>query len=395
MLKSTSPVPHMHLGYGILAAWLVLVIMGLMMSISAPSVLAQERFGDALFFFKRQALFTVLSAASLLVLMHIPYRIWLYPRVVQGLFAGTTGTLVLVLFLPPIREVHRWIRLGPLSFQPSELAKLALVLYIAYQAHRLGRQQFLHPFHGLLSISLVTLIWSGFILKEPDLGNAVLLFLLAGSLLFLGRIPIRYLALPFLLLGLLFGFLVWTNHIPAYWMNRIHAYLNPEAYAQTSAYQQNQAIIALGHGGLTGVGYGQSLQKLYYLPEPQTDYVYAIVGEEFGFMGTMGLLAAYLWIVMAGLVIGWRTKDFGGQMMAFGLSAWIAWQALGNISVVVGLLPSKGLVLPFVSYGGTSLWVHTLGVGWLLSVDRFHRNPFPWLLPEYEGPSPALTSRTT
>ena len=269
----------------VFSAWTVLVLVGLLMAISAPSVVAQERFGDALFYFKRQALFTLLAAVGVFVTAHVSYRVWLFPRVVQGLFFGTTAGLILVLWSAPIREVHRWLHFHFFTFQPSELAKLALVIYAAYQAHRVGARKFRNPAYGLIPVTLVCTAWGVLIIQEPDLGNTLLLFLIAGFILFLGETPLRYLLIPVLAAGLVFGYLVFTHNIPEYWMKRIQAYVDPGAYARTLAYQRNQAIVALGNGGFTGVGYGRSLQKIYYLPESETDYVFAVLGEELGWLG--------------------------------------------------------------------------------------------------------------
>lgn len=377
-----SPEKLSSSGIFLVTVWLLLLLLGLMMTISAPSVYAQEQFGDALFFFKRQLIFSILGGMTLYLFSFIPYRLFLYPPVIRLMFIMTTAGLILVLFLPPIRNVHRWIHLGPFTFQPSELAKGAIVLYIAYQAHRLGTEEFRRPVYGIIPTLLITFFWGFLILKEPDLGNTAVFLAIAFSMLILGGVALKYFFIP--LTGAIIGglLLIASGQLPQYWMERIHAYLDPEQYALTIAYQRIQALIALGHGGFFGVGYGRSLQKLYYLPEAHHDYVFAILGEEFGFIGTLFVLSLYTAFFILGLKIARRAQDFGGRMLGGGITLWISLQALTNISIVTGLLPPKGLVLPFISYGGTALLLHTMGIGILLSLDRYRKDPIPWLTRE-------------
>ncbi len=366
-------------GIVLLASWILLVLTGLLMTISVPSVYAQERFGNALFFFKRQLIFAVLAGITIYLVNRIPYRLFLYPRFIQLTFATTTLFLFLVLILPPIRSVHRWIHIGPFTFQPSELAKFALVLYIAYHGHRLGSTQFKRILFGALPVTIITLFWGFLILKEPDLGNTVIFLGIALTMLYMGGTPLKTFLIPAGSLASITTLLIIMGRIPSYWMDRIMAYLDPEQYALTIAYQRIQAMIALGHGGFFGVGYGRSLQKLYYLPEAHHDYVFAIIGEEFGLIGTLFVLGLYLVFLIAGFQLARRNNDFGGRLLAAGLTTWIGLQALTNISIVTGLFPPKGLVLPFVSYGGTSLMLHSLATGILLSLDRFRYHPVSWL----------------
>ncbi len=354
---------------GLASIWTVLVGIGLIMASSAPVMIAQDRFGDPLFFFKRQVFYAAVGLIALIVCIRIPYNLWLYPTVMRWIFLGCTVGLIAVLWLPPIRSAHRWIRLGPLSLQPSEFAKLGLILYLAFLAHRAGRTGFRRWQATTAYALIVPALWALLILCEPDLGNGVILLVLAGLLVFIYGIPMRVLLLGGGVLAILIGiaFTVWVDP-PQYWIERIRAYLEPEAYRQTAAYQQYQAMIALGHAGPWGTGFGRGMQKLFYLPESYNDYVFAVLGEELGLPGTLAVTLLYFVLWILGIRVAQRAWTPAGSLMAMGIACWIALQAFLNISVVTGLLPSKGVVLPLISYGGSALVIFSAAMGILISI---------------------------
>ncbi len=359
---------------GILVVWGLLSGIGLLMGGSAPVLIAQERFGDPLFFLKRQVLYTLAGTGVLLLAARVPYNVWVYPAVARAFFFVCPALLVAVFWFPPVRGVHRWIRWGPLlSFQPSELAKLGIVVYIAFLVHRQGPQAFRDRLSQVAYAGLVTALWAVLIVREPDLGNALILLCIAGSMVFVGQVSLRQMALGAAVAATVIGlaFLLWVD-VPRHWKDRVLAFLDLEAHAQTTGYQQRQALIALGHGGLWGTGYGRSLQKLYYLPEPHNDYVFAILGEELGLPATLlvvTLYGAYFWL---GLTTARRARLPAGRVMAVGIAVWICFQAFLNITVSVGLAPPKGTVLPFISYGGTAYLLYSWATGILVSIAEDH-----------------------
>ena len=341
--------------------------LGIVMVYSASAILAMDRFRDPYFFLKKQAFWAVLGLGVLWGVMSVDYRRW-RPYVFWFLVAAA-GLLVLVL-VPPfgqsINGTRRWLRWGPFSFQPTELAKLALVLYLAdFLARRQATITLF--FRGVLPPLLVTGLISGLVLLQPDLGSSVALATLVFCMLFLaGAQPLHMgligaSAVPVVVLAI---------YVAPYRLRRLFAFLDPWADPRGAGFQIIQSYLALGGGGLFGRGLGDSKQKLFYLPEPHTDFIFAIVGEELGFIGavvTIGLFGLLLW---RGIRIGLRVADPFAALTAFGLTAYLTTQAVVNLGVVVGLLPTKGLPLPFVSFGGSSLLVAMAAVGLLLNISQ-------------------------
>jgi cell division protein FtsW len=341
--------------------------LGIVMVYSASAILAMDRFRDPYFFLKKQAFWAVLGLGVLWGVMSVDYRRW-RPYVFWFLLAAA-GLLVLVL-VPPfgqsINGTRRWLRWGPFSFQPTELAKLALVLYLAdFLARR--RATITLFFRGVLPPLLVTGLISGLVLLQPDLGSSVALVAVVFCMLFLaGARPLHLgligaSAVPVVVLAIVGA---------SYRLRRVFAFLDPYADPRGAGFQIIQSYLALGGGGLFGRGLGDSKQKLFYLPEPHTDFIFAILGEELGFIGaavTIGLFGLLLW---RGVRIGLRVADPFAALTAFGLTAYLTTQATVNLGVVVGLLPTKGLPLPFVSFGGSSLLVAMAAVGLLLNISQ-------------------------
>jgi cell division protein FtsW len=351
-------------------AMIVLLSVGVVMVYSASAIMATDRFRDPYFFLKKQVVWALLGSLCLLVALRMDYRRlerWQWPILIVA-----AGLLVLVLvppFAQPINGTRRWLRLGPVSFQPAELAKLALVVYLAGYLSR--RREGLHDFwRGLLPPLMIAVAFAALVLAQPDLGNCLTLIMVTFGLLYLAGVRTRHLAfvvapaLPLLVVA------VW---MAPYRLRRITTFLDPWSDQRGSGFQIIQSWLALGSGGLFGRGIGESRQKLFYLPESHTDFIFAVVGEELGFLGALGILALFLLLIWRGLRVGVRAPDAFGAYLALGITVLIATQALVNVGVVTGTLPTKGLPLPFVSFGGSALLTTMLSTGVLLNISQ-HAN---------------------
>ncbi|MGP0591417.1 putative lipid II flippase FtsW [Nitrospira sp. T9] len=344
---------------------LALSLGGLVMVFSASGVMAENKFTNATYYLQRQIVWMLLGFGVLLVGSFIDYRQWKQwiPMVVGGCIVG----LLLVLAVgPQINGARRWLALGFFSIQPTEMAKLAVVLYLA--AFLSNPQRRVTDWQrGFLPPVAMVGIMCGLIVVEPDLGSTVVISLVFVGMMYLAGARVRHLAYlggP-MILGV--GALIWMS--PERW-ERMTTFMNPFADRQGAGYQLVQSILALENGGLFGVGLGQGKQKLMFLPEGHTDFVLALVGEELGLIGTCGLLALFAILVCKGFRVAALAPDLFGRYLALGITLLLGIQALINAGVVSGLLPTKGLTLPLVSYGGSSLLVTMLALGILLSVAR-------------------------
>ena len=344
-----------------------LVSIGVVMVYSASAIVAGDRFHDAYFFLKKQLFWALLGAAGLWLALRVDYR--RLERFVLPLLAVSVALLVLVL-IPPIGQAingtRRWIRLGPVSFQPVELAKLALVVYLA--AFLAKKREGLADFwQGLLSPLVVAGVLGALVLAQPDLGNCLTLIALTFALLFLAGGRLAHLGLILAPAVPLIAIAIW---MAPYRLRRITAFLDPWSDPRGSGFQIIQSWLAFGNGGVLGQGIGASKQKLFYLPEAHTDFIFAIVGEELGFVGAAAVVALFSVFVWRGLRIGLRAPDPFGGYLALGITVLIATQTLVNLGVVLGLLPTKGLPLPFVSFGGSALLITMLSTGVLLNISQ-------------------------
>ena len=348
------------------ATTVALLGFGLVMVWSASSALAQEQHGNAYHFLVKQALWAALGLVVMVAATRLDYRRLRQPSVVYSVVAVTTALLIVVLFLRPVNETHRWLRIGALSFQPAELAKLTLVLFLAYHLER--RAERINEFLTGLFPALLLLGWFAFLVYiQPDLGSAATLSLIGGVMLFLAGVRLRYFAaLALLALPLLYRAVM----VAAYRRDRIEAFLNPYSDARGSGYQIIQSLIAVGTGGVAGTGLMEGRQKLFYLPYPYSYFIYAVIGEELGLIGAAAVVAAFLVLLWRGMRAAWNAPDPFGMFLASGLTLAIVIQALINVSVVLGLLPTKGIPLPFISAGGSSLVLTLLAVGMVLSVSQ-------------------------
>ena len=262
---------------------------------------------------------------------------------------------------------RRWLQLPGTTFQPSEFAKLAVIIALAHYCERKGRKMGTFRY-GLLIPGMVLALFLGLIFIEPDWGATALLATVCGLMLFLAGTKLRFMVPPVIVLGAAGGFLLSQNTVR---LNRIMSWLDPEGTKQGVGYQAWQSLIALGSGGTTGLGLGNGRQKLGFVPEHQTDFIFSVIGEELGLVATMGVVVAFVLFGVCGAYIAMRSRDFFGFLLASGMTLLIGLQAFINIGVVTSTLPNKGLPLPFISRGGTNLVVMLFCVGVLLSVARF------------------------
>ena len=348
------------------AAVVVLVLLGTLMVFSASAVMAAERYDSSYHFLVRQLAWAVIGLAAMVAIMNLNYRRLCNPLVVFPAVGLQLALLLAVLFAPSTNNAHRWLTLGPVSFQPSELTKVALVLFLAYFLQT--RKGAVNDWkHTLLPIGLVTGASVLLIVKEPDLGTSLAILLIVAAMLFAGGLRPSYFAYAGLAALPLLYFLVFSV---GYRYKRILAFLDPYADPLGKGFQIIQSFIAVGTGGISGVGLMEGKQKLFYLPEPHTDFIFAVIGEELGFLGSLAVLGLFGVILWRGLRASARCSDEFGRLLAIGLTVLLVGQALVNMSVVLGLLPTKGIPLPLVSYGGSSLLMSLVAVGVLLNISQ-------------------------
>jgi cell division protein FtsW len=329
-------------------------------------VLAEEVHGNAYHFLVRQVVWAAVGLAVMVAAMRFDYRKLRRPGAVYLAVGTATVLLILVLFVRPVNDVHRWLRLGALSFQPAELAKLAMVLSLAYHIERRGER--INDFLPSLFPALLLLGWFAFLIFiQPDLGTAATLVLIGCVMLFLGGVRLRYFAALSLPAAVLLYHAVTAA---AYRRDRIEAFLNPYADPRGSGYQVIQSLIAVGTGGISGLGLMEGRQKLFYLPYPYSDFIYAVIGEELGLLGAGAVLLGFVLLLWRGVRTAWKAPDPFGTYLAAGLTLSIVMQALINMSVVLGLLPAKGIPLPLISAGGTSLVLTLLALGLVMNVSQ-------------------------
>lgn len=353
----------------ILIITVTLALVGLVMVFSASAVVAGEnkRLHDSWYFLKRQLAWLTFGLVLLHMVSRIDYVWW--KRLALPLLGFITVLLVVVL-IPSVgvaaKGARRWLHLGPISIQPVEMVKLIAVIYLA--AYLAKKEDRLQSFvEGVLPAVAVVGLLSGLVLLEPDLGTIVVIGLVTAGMLFLGGARVSHLLrlVPVALIAVMV--LIWLS--PYRWQ-RLIAFLNPEKDPTGAGFQIHQSFLAFGRGGLFGVGLGESKQKLFFLPEGHTDFVLALIGEELGLLGTGIIILLFALFTIRGFQIAARARMPFGRYLGIGITTLIGIQALINACVVTGLLPTKGLTLPFVSYGGSSLVMSLVGVGILLNISR-------------------------
>jgi cell division protein FtsW len=346
---------------------ITLLLIGIVMVYSSSTIIAAENFHDPYFFLKKDILWVILGIACILFFMNFDYKLlrkYIYPLLFISFFL-----LILVLVPDLGKEVggaKRWLKLGFFSFQPSELAKLVLIIYMSHSLVK--KEDYLDNFSmGYLPNLLILGIFSLLIIFQPDLGTAVLIASVIFFLFIIAGVRYSYLLYSFLMI-LPFLFTAISN--VGYRKRRILAFLDPWSDPFDAGFQIIQSFLALGKGGLIGLGLGQGEQKLFYLPEPHTDFIFAVIGEELGFIGAMIIIALFLFLFLKGIKVAKGCSDPFGKYLAFGIIMMITLQVIINIGVVVGLLPTKGLPLPFISMGGSSLIINSVGIGILLNISK-------------------------
>jgi cell division protein FtsW len=352
---------------------LALCLLGTVMVFSASAVTAEHQYGRSYIFLLRQAVWLVIGLAGMFALMRMDYRRLREPAVVFPTIGVVLLLLVGTLFLDKSHATHRWIRFGPVGIQPSELAKLAVILHLAWfldlkRRHRLGMEFCKKDFlQTILPAAGPVFLCAGLVLLQPDLGTSVDILMVATAVLCVAGLSWKWIvagaatALPVL-------YLLITQ--VSYRQARLMAFVDPSSDPQGAGFQLLQSLIAVGSGGFTGVGLMESKQKLFYLPEAHTDFIYAVISEELGFIGAIfviGLFGVYGW---RGLRAAFSAPDSFGRLLALGITTMVLSQALINFSVVLGMVPTKGIPLPFVSYGGSSLLAMLLATGVLLNISQ-------------------------
>jgi cell division protein FtsW len=333
---------------------------------SASSAIALKEYGTDYYFLKKQAAFSLIGILALMVCTHLPYqllRTFTYPLLML--------TAILLAAIPLSRWGHsaggaaRWLSIGGFTFQPSEMARFALVVFLAYSLSKKGEK--LKSFKvGLLPHVIVLSILSLFIALQPDFGTIVILSAITWIMMFISGVRTLHLSVALLpLLPLGFYFMLQAQ----YRLKRLMTFWDPWKYSSNEGYQIVHSLMAFGTGGIFGEGLGQGYQKLFYLPEPHTDFIFSVIGEELGLMGVLLIIGLYLLILWRGVLIARHSGEAFGSLLAIGLTTAISLQVCVNMGVALGLLPTKGLTLPFVSYGGTSLVLSLMSIGVLMNIS--------------------------
>jgi cell division protein FtsW len=349
----------------LLAAAVLQVAVGLALLASASWLIAKERYEQpGSYFFTWQAATAAVGLVVLVVCMHLRSELLTDPRITRFGILASWFMLAVAFLLPPVANTHRWLSVGGISVQPSVLARVAVIAFAAIQLEAAQREGW--PWRRLAILGGVGFITAGLIVAEPDLGSATLILLILGAMAFVAGMPLRLFAAP---AAAAMAALVVAVLSSPYRLERVKAFLDPETNT-AAGWQSYQSLVALGSGGLLGRGYGSGLQKLFFLPEPHTDFIFSITGEELGLGGVLILIGLAAVIVWRGLRISLNISSPARSLLAFGLIFAFALQSLLHMVVCLDLLPPKGIPLPLVSYGKTDLLVSLLSVGLLLNLSR-------------------------
>jgi cell division protein FtsW len=349
----------------LLAAAILQVAVGLAILASASWVIAKERYGQPeSYFFAWQAATAVVGLGLLVVCMHLRSELLTEPRVARLGILASWFMLAVAFLLPPVAKTHRWLSVGGFSVQPSVLARLAVIVFAAIQLEAAQREGW--PLRRLVILGVAGFGTAALIVAEPDLGSAALILIILAAMTFVAGMPLRLFAAP--AAAAMVALVVAVLASP-YRLERVKAFLDPGANTD-AGFQSYQSLIALGSGGFFGRGYGSGLQKLFFLPEPHTDFIFSIIGEELGLGGVLILIGLAALVVWRGMRISLRIQSPARSLLAFGLIFAFAAQSLLHMVVCLDLLPPKGIPLPLVSYGKTDLLVSLLSVGLLLNLSR-------------------------
>ena len=349
----------------LLAVTLLLVVLGVFFVFSSSSFMAREKYDQSFHFMAQQVVGAVAGLVLIALLVSVKKSFFLQPAFVYGLLGLTVFLLMLCLAMPTVARTNRWVSLMGIRFQPSELAKISLILFLATYIE--SKKDKLNEKKTLAVPLIVLIVTVVLVLLEPDFGTAVLLAVLAAMMLYIGGVKVRYFAGAGVLFAALFGFYLFQAD---YRVERLQGFFSAQKDVLGSGYQVDQSKLALGSGGLVGAGLGQSSQKLYFLPFAHTDFIFAILGEETGLLGTLFTLGLYLFFLWRGVKIALAAPNPTYKMIAAGVTLAVVAQALMNMSIVLGLGPAKGTPLPLLSYGRSSLICTLAAIGLLLHISQ-------------------------
>jgi len=360
---------------------LVLCLAGAVMIFSASAMTAQQQYGHSYVFMMRQVVWLVVGLAGMFGLMKMDYHRLRQPMVVYTALCLVAVLLMCTFFLNKSHATHRWIKVGPVNLQPSEMTKLVVILYLAWFLDLKRRAKTSLEFtqqdllQTLLPAVAPILVCVGLIVLQPDLGTSIDIVLIMGAILFVAGLSWKWLAVGFgTAMPILFVLVTFVSYRYA----RLMAFLHPDSDPQGAGFQLMQSLIAVGSGGFSGVGLMEGKQKLFYLPEAHTDFIYAVICEELGFLGAMFVIALFVMYGWRGLRTAFNAPDRFGSLLALGVTAMVMFQCLINFAVVLGMMPTKGIPLPFVSYGGSSLLVMLLATGVLLNISQQAASSSVW-----------------
>jgi cell division protein FtsW len=349
----------------LLAAAILQVSVGLAVLASASWMLAVERYDrPGSYFFSWQAVTALVGLCALVVCMHLRTNLLTEPKLANIAMGVSWAALAAAFLMPPVANTHRWLWVGGVSVQPSVLARVALTVFAAIQLQAAARDGW--PVRRLAVVGGAAFLTAGLVVAEPDLGSATLILVIVAGMAFVAGMPLRLFAVP---AAVAMAALVVAVVSSPYRLARVRSFLDASAVT-AGGWQTDQSLIALGSGGLFGRGYGSGLQKLFFLPEPHTDFIFSITGEELGLAGVLALVALASVIVWRGLRISLRLQNPARSLLAFGLTFGFAVQTVIHMVVCLDLLPPKGIPLPLVSYGKTDLIVSLVAVGLLLNLSR-------------------------
>ena len=359
-----------HFDFYLFTAIIILILFGAIMIYSASSIWANYKFEDSFYYVKRQMIFIVLGIFLMITTSKIDYNIY-YEN--SNKILGICIILLILVLIPGIGSVRNgsrsWFGIGSLGIQPSEAAKLGMIIFTS--KYLTNSSKFLKSYkYGVFPILGVLFLLFALIMLQPDLGTGMILVISIISLLFIAGVNMKF----FIgggIIGLI-GVIVLIAIAP-YRMDRITSFINPWNDPLGTGFQIIQSLYAIGPGGLLGRGYLKSIQKQFYLPEPQTDFIFSIIAEEFGIVGTIFVVFMFSFIIYRGIKIALRTKDSFAKYLAFGMSFQLAFQALMNLMVVIGMIPVTGVTLPFLSYGGSSLLITLASMGIILNISRYQK----------------------
>jgi cell division protein FtsW len=345
---------------------MLLVGIGVAMVYSASSAMSLQQFDSQYLFVKKQAIFSLAGIVLLIFCRRFPYR---YYRVVAYPLLLTSIALLIATLIPGIGYeaggAYRWVRIMGVSFQPSEFARFALVVYLAYSLCK-KEDKIKDVTIGFLPHILVLGVFAIITLNQPDFGSILILGCITWIMMFVGGVRIKHLFL--IIIGAV-PFVCYFIITAEYRLSRVLSFWDPWKYPTNEGYQMIHSLMAFGSGGILGAGLGQGCQKLFYLPEPHTDFIFSVIGEELGLLGVLGIVALFAIILWRGISIAKNTQDLFGSYLALGLTVSIGLQVCINMGVALGLLPTKGLTLPFLSYGGTSLMMNMAVIGILMNIE--------------------------